>query len=459
LTKTLFWTARNGFAVAASLLAFDDTDSPEGMCTTYLAPLLLRELNGYDLLGPPRLVRLNPNIPWKTRGNAAVCLSIGHGVGKGAVCGQVAGKQVLWYRRGRPADPGPLLEAAAHVLERVSKFECDNTNPGIAVSIRRPGPGFYWRAVRGVVPIRDAELELRTVGAVWRKYKSGRGIVGATAAMSWRPRDRTWEVIAYRRPSRFGKPREIDPESVITMDRATRRTFNNYDYENGHVAITPGSPCPILFGIRGDSRAELLRARTMIRGEMHDTWLLFMTNQGTEDHVAAKRIGSLAPRDSARVKATVSSAPTTIQGGHVILPISDGDGIDAAFYEPSRRFREVARGLLPGDRLTVIGSVRDSPRSLNVEKICVESLVKDLRKERNPVCDRCHKSMHSSGRGKGFVCKKCGAKASADKARFRAKPRMVRLGWHEPPVASRRHLHKPIRRMSRVELDSYKYGR
>ena len=443
----------------ATLLAFDDTDSPEGMCTTYLAPLMLRALSEYDLLGLPRLVRLNPNIPWKTRGNAAVCLPLGHGSGPSEPCGRIGDREVRYFHRGRPADPRSVLDKAAVVLEKVSMFECEKTNPGIVASNIKPSQGFYWRVVREIARIREAEEHVRAVGGVWKKYKSGRGIIGATAAMSWRPRDRTWEVIAYRHPSRFGTPRDVDPESVIEMDRATKRTFNNYDYENGHLAITPGSPCPILFGVRGDSPRELIRARRMIRSEAQDIWLLFLTNQATEDHVVDRRISSLRPRDSARLEVSVSSPPRTIAGGHVILRVSDGSMIDAAFYEPSRGFRKVGRALMPGDRITVIGSVRETPRTLNVEKVCVKSLVEDIRKERNPVCPTCAKSMHSAGRGKGFVCKKCGAETPHGSAKFRTVARAVKPGWYEPPVASRRHLHKPIRRMSRVELDSFKYGR
>ncbi len=442
----------------ATFLAFDDTDSPEGMCTTYLAPLILRELDGYDLIGLPRLVRLNPNIPWKTRGNAAVCLPLGFGIGRGRKCGDIAGREVRFYERGRPADPSELLAIASKVLEKVSRFECDKTNPGIAASNNRPRPSFYWRAVREIVKIREAEQELRSVGAVWRKYKTGRGIIGAAGAMSWRPRDRTWEIVAYRHPSRFGTERVIDSMSVVEMDKRTSRTFNNYDYENGHTAISPGSPCPILFGIRGDSWRELLSARRMVRSEDQDMWLVFMTNQATEDHVVNRRVEDLRPRDSARLRVAVAERPRTIEGGHVILPVSDGREIDAAFYEPSRGFRDIARGLIPGDKLEMTGSVRDTPRSLNVEKICVRSLVKDLQKVRNPHCRACNKSMHSSGKSTGFECKKCGAKAPLTSAKYRAVPRSVRLGWYEPPVASRRHLHKPIRRMSREELDNYKYG-
>ena len=48
------------------------------MCTTFLAykvvNLLQRE--NTELLDFPRLIRFNPNIPWKTRGNGAVAIKI-----------------------------------------------------------------------------------------------------------------------------------------------------------------------------------------------------------------------------------------------------------------------------------------------------------------------------------------------------------------------------------------------
>ena len=435
--------------VAGTLLAFDDTDSPDGMCTTYLATLVIEELSDLDLIGLPRLVRLNPNVPWKTRGNAAICLSLGKGSGTPSQCGWLDGRELKCYPDGRPADPEELVSRAGAVLERVARFDCDMTNPGIVGSNRRPPQSLYWRAVREVVPIGDVEEILGETGAVWRKYKKGRGIVGAAGAMSWRPRDRTWEVIAYRAPERVGTPREIDPKSVIAMDKVTKRTFNNYDYENGHMAIAPGSHCPILFGIRGDSSEELLRARKMIKGEPPDKWLLYLTNQATEDHVVNRRVADLKARDSARVRAKVAGKPRTIPGKHVILRVTDGTEIDAAFYEPSRGFRDAARALIPGDEVVLVGSVRESPRSLNVEKMLVSRLVKDVQKVHNPVCRSCSKSMGSLGSGQGYRCKKCGLKAPLEAAKFKTIPRTVRPGWYEPPVASRRHLHKPIRRMPR----------
>src|SRR3954470_6819957 len=59
-------------------IAFDDTDSRAGGCTTHLAFKVVGHLKneGAELVDYPLLIRLNPNIPWKTRGNGAVCLRL-----------------------------------------------------------------------------------------------------------------------------------------------------------------------------------------------------------------------------------------------------------------------------------------------------------------------------------------------------------------------------------------------
>ncbi len=443
-----------GTDVPRTLLAFDDTDSPDGMCTTYLAALVIRELSDYDLIGLPRLVRLNPNVPWKTRGNAAICIGFGRGRGRSQPCGFVGGREVRCFESGTAVQPGELVDRASRVLEGVARFDCEMTNPGLVGAVSRPPPSLYLRTVREIVALEEVESILTGLGAACRKYKQGRGLIGAAAAMAWRPRDRTWEVITYRRPDRLGTERTINPDSVMRMDKSTRATFNNYDYESGHMAITPGSPCPILFGIRGDSADELLAARQMIEGEEPDMWLLFLTNQATEDHIVDRRVGALRPRDSARVNVRVVSDPITIPGKHVIIRVSDGDEIDAAFYEPARSFRAVARGLRTGDEVTLYGSVRETPRSLNVEKMHVRKLVDLRRKVHNPMCASCGKRMGSLGAGQGFRCKRCGAKAPPGSEESEREPREIRPGWYEPPVASRRHLHKPLRRMSRADIDN-----
>ena len=60
-------------------VAFDDTDSRAGRCTTHLAFKVADQLKkaGEKLVDYPLLIRLNPNIPWKTRGNGGIVIVMG----------------------------------------------------------------------------------------------------------------------------------------------------------------------------------------------------------------------------------------------------------------------------------------------------------------------------------------------------------------------------------------------
>jgi len=55
-------------------IGIDDTDSRSGQCTTYIATKLAEKLSRYTVISELRLVRLNPTVPWKTRGNGAVAI-------------------------------------------------------------------------------------------------------------------------------------------------------------------------------------------------------------------------------------------------------------------------------------------------------------------------------------------------------------------------------------------------
>src|SRR6266567_1271700 len=93
----------------------DDTDSLRGMCTTFLATEIVRTATvEIDLIGYPRLVRLNPNIPWKTRGNGAIALRFGHGVGEPQQVGEVEGRPIRSFPKAQgteePEKLQPLLE-------------------------------------------------------------------------------------------------------------------------------------------------------------------------------------------------------------------------------------------------------------------------------------------------------------------------------------------------------------
>ncbi len=428
-------------------LAVDDTDSIQGMCTTYLVTELLRSLPDLDLIGLPRLVRLNPAVPWKTRGNGAICLRIGRGGGEASTVGEIDGKPIESHSRCREeVDQDRVLDTACEVISEWSRIE-EGASPGVAAAPKKPRQRLYWRAVRGMVGREETIHELERVDAVWNGLEGSRGVIGAASAMSWRPRDRTYEVIAYREQKRWGQAREVTRESVKRMDRRYESTFNNYDWEEDTVVITPNSPCPVLYGIRGDSWEDLLEAKTVVESEAIPRWVLFLTNQGTDDHLIGG--GELLPNRSYVRKGEVTSSPENLPGGHVVFSVitSKGEGVECTAYEPSKGFREVIRALHPGDKVRVVGELREEPRTLNLEKIELIELVEVWEKKGNPVCPSCGRRMKSVGAGQGFRCRDCSTRTGEGAVERERATRRFEPGWYEPPVSARRHLSRPLKRM------------
>ena len=426
------------------LIAADDTDSSTWMCTTFLATELIKALPDLDLIGLPRLVRLNPAVPWKTRGNGAICFRVGEGVGMARCIGRLGGRDLVCYpRSGREPDPDAVMELCRPVVERWSQR--DDSDPGLVVTPLPPRPELYWRAVREIVRKEEAVDALREAGARTFEINSGRGLIGAAAAASWVPLDRTYEVLTYRQRDRWGSQREVSAEDISHLDERFPSTFNNYDHFTGRPAIIPHTSCPVLYGVRGDSPLDLIAARSSISSEPVDRWMLFISNQGTDDHVV-RDWEVLVPDRSYEVEGEVMTRPLTHAGGHVIFSLDTKvGGVDCAAYEPSKGFRDIVRSLRPGDRIKAIGELRERPRTINLEKVQVLTLAPSSVKASNPPCPGCGKNMKSIGKGQGYRCRECGTKASA--AVTAAEVRGIRPGWYEPPVCSRRHLSKPLHRM------------
>jgi tRNA(Ile2)-agmatinylcytidine synthase len=428
-------------------IGVDDTDSRSGMCTTYLASELIQEFEEYDLIGLPRLVRLNPNIPWKTRGNGALCLRFGEGVGKSARTCMIGSKTFVSFEEGKGDYSAEEFEdRVARIVESHYRLDDENTNPAFAVLEKDPPSSLYWKAVRGIVKL-DEVKDMISGHGVYRLYKNGRGLIGASSAISWRPGDRTYEVIAYRHEDRWGTPRGIDRDSVIAMDKTYESTFNNYDYEEDHMAIAPNSPCPVLFGIRGDEPNDLEPAMSAVKGEDIQRWTLFLTNQGTDEHLVRRSVRKAMEYESVITDGEVVKEPTVIQGGHLVFRISDGDEIDCTAYEPSKGFRRVIEDLRIGDSIAVFGSVRKEPRTINVEKLQIHSLAEVREKTGNPECPQCGKRMKSIGDRAGYRCKKCHTQLEEGAAETAILERSLSPGFYEPPVSARRHLSKPLKRM------------
>jgi tRNA(Ile2)-agmatinylcytidine synthase len=416
------------------------------MCTTYLVSELISEFSEIDVIGYPRLVRLNPNVPWKTRGNGAISLRLGKGSGKRFLIGEISGNRYYGFERGSEVEIKDIKDRVSDIVESNARFEDRTTNPAFVIMEKKPPQWLYWHAVRDIVELSDVISLLKKERAQFRGYKNKRGLIGAASAISWRPSDKTYEIITYRDKKKWGTKRKVDTKSVIKMDRSFPSTFNNYDYRNKVVAISPNSPCPVLFGIRGDSLRDLPKAMNMIGSEDKDRWILFETNQGTDDHLRHSKISGIKKYSSVITKGSVLSTPKTIKGGAVIFSISDGNRIDCAAYEPTKEFRALVRKLVPGDIITVYGGVRKSPMTINLEKMRIEKLVDVQRKIENPKCPKCKSRVKSMGKGVGYRCILCRMKVGEEKAKYDKVKRDLRLGFYEVPVCARRHLSKPLSR-------------
>jgi tRNA(Ile2)-agmatinylcytidine synthase len=400
------------------------------------------------MIGFPRIVRLNPNIPWKTRGNGAISLQIGIGAGSKVKIGANKDKDFFIYEEKKKdiIDVDLLLELIEEIFSQQAQLNDKNTNSGYVILSSQPKFEIYQKTVKKIVTIREIKDYLIKYRASFKGFKNQRGLIGATASVSWNPVfDKTFELITYRYCDKWGKIRFVDENSVKIVDKKITTTFDNYDYENRVNRIAPNSPCPILYGLRGEDFKDLIAAKSKIISEKIEGWLLFETNQGTDDHIQTKKIYEIRPYESVNVKGTVSANPYTIKGGHVIFSIKDQTGeIDCCSYEPTKGFRKIVRCLVVGDIVDVYGGVRYLPRSINLEKIRVNKLIDVKSKIENPICQNCGKHMKSRGYGQGYKCRICGTKS--DKPVFTDLSRELRTGFYEVPICARRHLSKPLKR-------------
>jgi tRNA(Ile2)-agmatinylcytidine synthase len=403
-------------------IGIDDTDSPRGMCTTYLGAVLIRRLIalGFRLKGA-RLIRLNPNVPWKTRGNAAISLEA-------------------------EGDPAMAFDETCRCVGDHADLAAEGTEPGVAVSPTQLPGWFYEKALRSFCEREEAVGLLGDAGALYRGWKGGRGLIGAAAAIAADLPDSTWELLVYREPGRWATPRIIDRDSFFLADAATApHTWDTVDRENDIVVCSPHTPDPVLFGIRGESPLAVSGARTLICTEPPGLEQLWLTNQGTDGHLLEAGGGELIEGHSYRLRCTVAGKAEAGRGGHVSLAARYGDSdLRCMAYEPTKGFRDVVRSLIPGDEMEACGSYKGD--SLNLEKIRLIDPALD-RVMIPPRCTTCGKRMTSAGHQKGYKCRLCGAKAKEGEVQERR--REIHAGWYEVPPSARRHLAMPLVRVMR----------
>lgn len=412
-------------------VGIDDTDSNQGMCTTYIASLIVDKLNRNNIkfLDYPKLIRLNPNIPWKTRGNAAIGLELEHD------------------------KPEEIFEICKKIVEKNSESKYKRADSGLVV-------------LKGRIPIEIKEIAKRALHKEIKKasikklikqhkllhyeINSGRGLIGATSAIgSSLNNDHTYELLAYRKVEKTGK-RKINSNSIIKMDRLKQfKTFSNIDHETKRILIVPTGKDPVLFGIRGENPKLLLKAFKMLKiEEKVERYTIFRTNHGTNQHIKEKiKLNRIKKYDSGYITGKVSKKPIYYKGGHMFFHFSDGlNEIKCAAYEPTKKFRNTVNMLEIGDKISVAGGIHKKTNNnyvLNLEMLHILKLVSKTEIQ-NPICNVCKKRMKSIGKKKGFECEKCG-KEKTNKIKIKTK-RKLKIGIYLPTVSAQRHLIKPLER-------------
>ena len=484
------------------IVAVDDTDSRErGMCTTYVGARLAERLESAGGRVRRRLlVRLNPAVKHKTRGNAAVAVHVAGVDPEAAFDLAVATVREFAAADDPRTSPGVVVadvDVAGDPFDPDSAADAEGEGDDVATgpSIPDDVADFARRALRHRLDVDEAlslaeahgyrHAAFGTGGEGEGAAVAGRGRIGALAAVGAPAAFGDWtaERISYRELDRCGTPRDVDVESVFAAaDAGYPTVWDTVDRETGAAVCVPNAPGPILHGIRGDDPAACREVAAAIESEPVERAATFRTNQGTDAHLAPGRIGDLRDGAGYRVEGRVATAPETRRGGHVHVDVvADGAGgseADAGSVErsergdaprlrcvafaPTGRFRDRVRALRPGDRVTLCGeherrapaeagaeggsadaeggSADDALATLKLEKFAVRDLVRT--EPAVPACPDCGRSMSSAGRGQGYRCRDCGTAAPGKVDR--EVDRDLEPGWYEVPPSARRHVAKPL---------------
>ncbi len=413
-------------------IGFDDTDSPKGMCTTFLAYKIVDLLQKQDteFLDFPKLIRFNPNIPWKTRGNGAVSIKI------------------------KTRNPSKVKNQIKNLVTKYSDIK-NGANPGLVFfennSIPSEFINFSNLALWQLINRRNAKKFAKKNNLEFYYQGNGQGLVGAIGAIGYDFQDHTLELLSYRKKPKFGKERKLSVKSVKIMQEKTfPNTFNSFDTKKGRVLITPHGPDPVFYGVRGENVDSLLYATKILKtDEKLDGYMIFKSNQGTGDHLKNElNFETMKPYASGKITGIISNTPKIVKGGHVFFKIlSKNHEFWCAVYKPTG-ITTIASHLIKGDTICVGGGVRKAsknfPRIINLEFIKIINLEKNLSTS-NPFCKKCNKKMKSKGKTQGFQCVRCGKKAS--KKIIVKITRKIKKQLYVPKISAHRHLTKPLQRI------------
>ena len=399
-------------------IGIDDTDYPDGGCTTWHAndlEDLLVSLGAKPI--ERRLVRLWPFAVRRTRGNAALALIVEVNDEIQKDCLDEIRK---WYD-----------DLVNHIKQVDSN---QHARPGLVISIDGAmDSNIYWECVRNEYTDIERIKNHESVILILESDLGNDGLIGAAAAISWRPdTSSTFEGIVWRDESMYGTERIVPNDVFNRLELIHPNTFMNRDPSKNRGLISPRTPCPVLFGVRGWNLNDTLEA-------MHDLisldWkepiyasAIHKTNQCSDDHLEGI------------IEGTVMNIPQRNRGGHVTLDILTSTGIVhvVSFKEGGEINKEIG-GSIPGDRIHALGLFSPDGH-LHIERFMRSYSSPGFLVR--PDCD-CGGHLRSMGSKSDLRCKSCRKRITSY---WIAKNRS-NTDWMEPPESSRRHLSKPISMM------------
>ena len=390
-------------------IGLDDTDEREHGCTTFdFNDLIIHlESNGF-IISDARLVRLWPFAPQRTRGNAALSAAV-----IAAERAELESALDDWFtNRFSDLNTGPELHSA---------------EPALLLTSEQLPEQMYWDTVKDYVDLADRLIQLESIDhRLWSTHAGRSGVIGASAAIAWRgEHDCTWECTAWRAES---GPRNVPEIIVDKMCKQYPETILNRDPNASRSLIAPRTPCPVLYGIRGESRDAVLSGHNFLQEngvEQSIAHRAHRTNQATDDHLDTMGSGVVLNLE-------------VMQGGHVKI---DAGKYLVAFAQGGP-LNSLAQSLKVGDEIEWYGLL-DNTNTVHLEKL---RLSHGKRNSTRPVCE-CGSRYKSRGKNQGLKCPSCGS-IKDDIWDFE-----VRIGdWVEPFTSFRRHLSKPLSRMGNPEV-------
>ena len=387
----------------------DDTDEREYGCTTHDFDSLVRHLTslGY-IVEDPRLVRLWPLAPTRTRGNAALAAA----VSTDDYIALALARDEWFSSRFAEITPG---------------VDTHSAQPVLLLSESKLPERMYWDTVQNFVELNNRIQELGHYRhRHWSTSSGLSGLIGASAAIAWQGNhDCTWECTAWR--NKQSGPRVVPENIVYDMVKKFPSTFLNRDPNAGRSLIAPRTPCPVLYGIRGESKQGVLDAHQFLQkngAEISSGHRAHRSNQATDDHLIASESGKIR---HIHVK----------QGGHVEIDV----GKTLLSFSEGGDLNQLAQNMITGDEIEWWG-LTNIDETVHLERL---RLVRGERNRTRPICN-CGSRYKSQGTGQPLKCPKCRS-IHQDVWCFEIES----SDWKEPPPSHRRHLSKPLSRMGNPE--------